>query len=236
MSDSPLSSQAAAGGPLTRCPSGGQPRWAPGIRALPPPPILEPLPIRAHSDEALGALDHSPPQELGKERCLTSACSVQEGQQRGQVSELETRQRRQPQESRSQEPQGAEASGPRDSRAGPACSGSPGPRACHSRAAGDKQELKVAGGGGRPPALAAKGWRRRWPSPHIPGHPTSPLLGDWGRGDPSALEGWGRRCGLSVHDVSVEVGADPGPKPARLPRQQAHSKAGVREPGGSLGG
>lgn len=67
MSDSPLSSQAA--------PLGGPPHalsiwWAAQVGTWhpcpAPSPILEPLPIRAHSDEALGALDHSPPQELGK--------------------------------------------------------------------------------------------------------------------------------------------------------------------------
>lgn len=62
-------------GPLTRCPSGGG--W--GLTAAQagtwhpcpaPSPILEPLPTRARSDEALGALDHPPPQEPGKGEVL----------------------------------------------------------------------------------------------------------------------------------------------------------------------
>lgn len=89
-------------------------------------------------------------------------------------------------------------------------------RAAGRQAGAERSHVEEAD---HPPLL--QGWRRRWPSPHIPGHPTSPLLGDRGWGEPGALEGWGRRCGLSVRDVSAGSGADPGPKPARLPWQQA---------------
>lgn len=131
------------------------------------------------------------------------------------------RQRRQPQESRSQEPQGVEAPGPRDSRAGPACSGSPGPRACTAGLRGDKQELR--GRTWRRPTTrpCCKGGGGGGPHPTSQGTPPPLCLGTGVGGEPGALEGWGRRCGLSVRDVSAGSGADPGPKPARLPRQQA---------------
>ena len=167
-------------GPLARRPSGGgcdptaaqagtwHPCPAPSLRrassfSSPSPPVPA---LMRHREPRTTPHPRSP----GKARHLTPACSVQvQGRKEGRRAELTHS---------GASPETAEAKSPGDSRAGPACSGSPGPRACRAGLRGDRQGLrgrtcrrptarpgcKAGGGGG--------------PQPAFPGHPTSPLPGD----------------------------------------------------------